>query len=237
MTVWLFAALKSVCSGFYSEMTGCCFRKKKNRKFVLFLGVLAFSTHFTVCFCEISKSGIQAPSLLLHKATRQMRNYKVPWLAKFQVTLGETDTWRDFSNLNITLNISPPSRLASQRFFKTATFRASQANEAWRLVWTARPIPSRTIRSALRSLIAVINAWSINLKNASDIDVLQDSFQLLVRGETTKFCQWPLTWASGYFGWDWRTANFLSSLNIALNIYIYARGDNSPSRESLPHGK
>ena len=190
MMVWLFAALKSFCSGFYSEMTGCCFRKKKHthRKFVLFLGVFACSTRFTVCFCEISISGIQAPSLLFHKATRQMRNYKVPWLAKFQVTLGETDTWRDFSNLNITLNISPPSRLASQRFFKTATFRASQANEAWRLVWTARPIPSRTIRSALRSLMAVINAWSINLKNVSDIDALQGSFQLLIRWETTKFC-------------------------------------------------
>ena len=212
MTVWLFAASKSFCSGFYSEMTGCCFRKNTHRKFVLFLGVLAFSTHFTVCFCEISKSGIQAPSLLFYKATRQMRNYKVPWLAKFQVTLGETDTWRDFSNLNITLNISPPSRLASQRFFKTATFRASQANEAWRLVWTARPIPSRTIRSALRSLMAVINAWSINLKNVSDTDVLQDSFQLLIRWETTKFCLKPATWVSFYFGCNWHMAIFFLRL-------------------------
>ena len=166
---WLFAALKSFISDFYSEIIGSCFRKKK--KF-LSVGVLAFHKYFTDCSCEISKSWTQDLSLLFTKhlpTTRQTKNDKVLWPAEHQVTSGETDTWRDLSNLNITLNISPPSRLASHRFFRTATFRASQANEAWRLVWTARPIPSKTIRSALRSLIAFIKAWSMNLKNVSQI--------------------------------------------------------------------
>ena len=52
-----------------------------------------------------------------------------------------------FSYLNTTANISPPSLWASHRFFKTATFKHSQLNLAYKLVWIDLPIPSKTIRS------------------------------------------------------------------------------------------
>jgi len=51
------------------------------------------------------------------------------------------------SYLHRTENISPPSLVASHRFFITATFRHSHVNLALRFVWRARPIPSRTTRS------------------------------------------------------------------------------------------
>lgn len=58
------------------------------------------------------------------------------------------------SNLQTTENMSPPNRLASQRFLIMASLKQSHTNSASILVWTARPIPSNTIRSTVNSSLA-----------------------------------------------------------------------------------
>ena len=68
------------------------------------------------------------------------------------------------SNLNTTLNISPPNLLASHLFFSTASFRESHLNWASRLVCIARPIPSMTIKSAFSDLILATKSLSMYLK-------------------------------------------------------------------------
>ena len=92
-----------------------------------------------------------------------LRNYSI------RVTL-TTFMWNFFppfyfdkiglSYLKTAAYISPPSRWASQRFFRTATFRDSQFSVAYKFVWIARPMPSKTRRSTPLSTIASTKAWS-----------------------------------------------------------------------------
>lgn len=59
------------------------------------------------------------------------------------------------SYLQTTENREPPKLRASHSFLTMANLRASQLNFAYRLVWMARPMPSRTIRSVPMAIIAV----------------------------------------------------------------------------------
>lgn len=58
------------------------------------------------------------------------------------------------SYLHTAENISPPNRLANQRFFIMASFKESHSNFASILVCTARPIPSNTIKSTVTNSLA-----------------------------------------------------------------------------------
>jgi len=92
---------------------------------------------------------------------------------------------RTCSNLNTTLNISPPSLLASQRFLSTATLRASHEKRASKFVCMARPMPSITTRSVPCFTMVWTRSLSVNLP------VGENTLKLLILSKIadTKFYQ------------------------------------------------